>query len=183
MSIVQYEARTTTIIVPDLAPQWYAVQTKSRFEKVVHTGLQTKGFETYLPLCQEAHIWKDRKKVVEVPLFPGYVLAKLVDNAADRVRVAQTHGVARILGDGNAITPIEEREIEAVHRLVANGAHKPHPHLREGVRVRVRQGPLTDMEGFLVRIKNSARLVISITIIARSVATELDSEDVTVLPQ
>jgi transcription termination/antitermination protein NusG len=182
MSILQYQFEPMTIVVPAVVPCWYAVQTKSRFEKVVHAELQMKGFESYLPLSQETHVWKDRKKTVEVPLFSGYVFARLADVAAERVRVAQTHGVARILGNGTAIYPIDEKEIAAVQCLVAARAHTPHPHLREGVRVRVRRGPLTDVEGFLVRVKNATRLVISINLIAQSVATEIDIDDVTVLP-
>jgi len=163
-------------------PQWYAIQTRSRFEKVVDAGLQAKGFESYLPLSREVHLWKDRKKTVESPLFPGYVFARFAGVATERIRVAQTHGIARILGDGDTITPIDQKEIEAVQRLVASLDHMPHPHLCEGVRVRVRRGPLCDLEGFLVRVKNSTRLVISINLIAQSVATEIDIDDVTVLP-
>ena len=153
----------------------------SRCEKVVHAALQAKGVNTYLPLLREVHHWKDRKKLVELPLFPGYVIARFVDCASERIRVAQTHGVARILGDGDMITPIEDAEMEAVQRLVAAREHIPYPHLREGVKVRVSRGPLCGVEGFLVRIKNSSRLVISITLIAQSVATEIDIDDVIVV--
>jgi transcription antitermination factor NusG len=165
-----------------MAPKWYAIQTRSRFEKVVEAGLQTKGFEAYLPLTREIHVWKDRKKAVDVPLFPGYVFARLVDGARERVRVAQTYGVTKILGDGSTITPIPEQEVEAVQRVVAARAHCPYPHLREGVRVRVQRGALTGVEGFLVRVKSSTRLVLSINLIAQAVATEIDIDNVIVLP-
>jgi transcription antitermination factor NusG len=127
------------------------------------------------------HSWKDRKKLVDTPLFAGYVFTRLADTASERMAVVQTHGVTHILGYGTNISPVHDKEIEAVQRLVAARAHTAYPHLREGVRVRVRRGALTDVEGFLVRVKSSTRLVISINLIAQSVATEIDIEDVTML--
>ena len=181
MLAFHYKDQAMPVTDEQNAPQWYAVQTKSRFEKSVNAALQAKGVETFLPLVREIHQWKDRKKVVDVPLFCGYVIARLVDCPEERIRVAQTHGVARILSDGNAITPIAQAEIEAVKQLITAREHIPYPYLREGVRVRVQRGPLAGLEGFLVRIKNSSRLVISMNLIAQSVAAEIDIADVKVI--
>lgn len=162
-------------------PLWYAVQTRSRFEKTVQAELSAKGIENYLPVFRELHQWKDRKKSVDVPLFPGYVFTRIADSPADRVRVLQTSGAAWIVGAGGTITSIPDSEIEAVKRLVETRLSSPHPYVREGMRVRVCRGPLCGIEGFVVRTKSSTRLVISIQILARSVAAEIDRADLKVI--
>lgn len=162
-------------------PQWYAVQTRSRFEKMVQAELSAKSIENYLPVSRELHQWKDRKKAVDTPLFPGYVFARIVDTPADRIRVLQTTGAAWILGAGGAITPIPDGEIEAVKRLMETPRYSAHPYVREGMRVRVCRGPLCGIEGFVVRTNNSTRLVISIQLLARSVAAEVDRADLKIL--
>lgn len=159
-------------------PKWYAVHTRSRFEKAVHVELRNKGIETYLPATVEVHAWKDRRKQVDVPLFPGYVLVRFEDLAAERVRVLQTHGVVRILGHGSTLTPVAEEEIEAVRRLVDTRAHSSYPYIRSGMRVRVCRGVLSGVEGFLVRARNATRLVISVPLLAQSVSVEIDAADV-----
>lgn len=170
------------IIIPTMnTPQWYAVQTRSRFEKIVQAELSAKGIENYLPLSRELHQWKDRKKAVDVPLFPGYVFARIVDIPSDRLRVLQTNGAAWILGDGAAITPVPDSEIEAVQRLVQSRDYSTYPFVREGMRVRVDRGPLCGTEGFVIRTKNSTRLVVSIQLLARSIAAEIDLSDLKVL--
>jgi transcription antitermination factor NusG len=162
-------------------PHWYAIQTRSRCEKTVNSALRAKGIHTYLPLLREVHQWKDRKQIVDVPLFSGYVIARFVDSPRDRLAVVQTPGVSRILSDGDTITPIEESEITSVQQLVESREHTPYPHLREGVRIRVRRGPLCGVEGFLVRLKTSLRIVISIHLIGQSVAAEIDADDVVLI--
>jgi transcription antitermination factor NusG len=162
---------------------WYALRTRSNFERNVATELADKRIENYLPSYEEVHQWKDRKKTVQVPLFPGYVFARFPNCSQARVRVLQTRGVVRILGVAQAIEPIPEDEIEAVrHLLRVRVSCYGHPYLREGDRVRVRKGPLRGLEGILVRIKNRARLVVSVNLIMQSVAAEVEIGHVEPIP-
>lgn len=161
------------------APHWYAVQTRSRFEKVVDAELSAKRIEHYLATYTAVHQWKDRKKAVELPLFSGYVFVRLADAEAARLPVLRTTGVVRILGTGHAIEPIPAREIEAIRQALESGNPCfPHPYLREGSWVRVRRGALAGIEGRLVKSKGQSRLVLSVELLSQSVATEVDARDV-----
>jgi len=163
----------------ELPASWYAIQTRSRFEKAVRTELTSRGIENYLAEFTEVRQWKDRKKAVTLPLFPGYVFARF--RAAERARaeVLRTNGVVRILGTGCVIEPIPLTEIESIHQLLRNGNQcYPYPFVREGSWIRVRRGPFTGVEGWLVQIKSQTRLVLSINLLSRSVATEVDARDV-----
>lgn len=163
-------------------PRWYAVYTRSNFEKRVAAELAAKPVENYLPVVQEWHQWKDRKKLVEVPVFPGYVFARFADSTRNRLQVLHTAGTVRILGQREQIEPIPDREIESVQRLLqANVPCFAHPFLREGAWVRVKRGALQDLEGLLVRVKSKTRLVLSITLLSQAVATEIDISDVEVI--
>jgi len=158
---------------------WYALHTRSNYEQRVAGELGRKGIESYLPAYDETHQWQDRKKKVAVPLFPGYVFVRLADSQGLRMPVLHTAGVVRILGHGSVIEAVPDEEIDAVQRLLkSNVPCHAHPFLREGVRVRVKRGALQDLEGTLVRFKNRARLVISVALIAQSVAAEVDVRDV-----
>src|ERR1022692_2435345 len=153
---------------------WYAVYTRSNFEQRVAGELGSRGFESYFPAYEEIHQWKDRKKKVAVPLFPGYVFVRFADSPGLRLPLLKTSGVVRILGNGGMIEAVPDEEIEAVQSLLrSNVPCHAHPFLREGVRVRVKRGALKDLEGTLVRFKNRARLVISVALIAQSVAAEV----------
>ncbi len=161
---------------------WYALYTRSNFEKRVAAELAAKQVDAYLPLVREVHHWKDRQKQVEIPVFPGYVFARFVDRPQTRLGVLRTSGAVRILGSGNRIEPVPDPEIEAIRRLLQ--AQVPcfaHPFLKEGAWVRVRRGPLQDVEGLLIRVKNRTRLVLSVTLLSQSVATEIDITDVQVM--
>jgi transcription antitermination factor NusG len=167
-----------------ITPCWYAVQTRSNFEKVVHSELLAKNVECYLPLLSETRQWKDRKKQIEYPVFPGYVFARFGDEPDVRLRVLRSYGAVRILGSAASIEAIPEPEIENVRQLLASGARAfLHPFLREGMRVRVRRGPLRGIEGLLVRFRNQDRLVLSVDLLSRSVATEINTRDVEAGPQ
>ena len=158
---------------------WYAIHTRSNYEQRVAGELARKGFESFLPAYHETHQWQDRKKIVAVPLFPGYVFVRFADSQGLRMPVLHTTGVVRILGTGGVIEAVPDEEIDAVQRLLnSNVRCHAHPFLREGVRVRVKRGALQDLEGTLVRFKNQARLVISVALIAQSVAAEVDIRDV-----
>lgn len=158
---------------------WYAVHTRSNFETRVANQLESKGLMNYMPAYEETHQWKDRKKKVTVPLFSGYVFAQFSDTAEERVSVLSTTGVAGILGWGGNLEPVREEELETIRNLLKTRARcMPHPFLREGDWVRVKRGALKGVEGYLVRSKGNSRLVISVSVLSQSVATELDAHDV-----
>lgn len=185
MSEISIDANTETILgsYPHSSPRsWYAVHVRSNFEKRVASELTAKGLESYLPAVTETHNWKDRKKKIDVPLFPGYVFTRLCDTPASRLSVLRTAGAARILGCQESIEAIPDAEIESIQRLLsANIPLLIHPLLREGSFVRILRGPLKDLEGMLVRIKSQTRLVLSVELLSRSVSTEVDVRDVEVM--
>jgi transcription antitermination factor NusG len=138
-----------------------------------------RQLESYLPIFRELHQWKDRKKLVELPLFPGYVFVRLVDCGSARIEVMKIASVVRILGQGERIEPVAEEEIVGLQRLLGANAHcLSHPLLREGAWVRVRRGALEGVEGLLVAVKGRTRLVLSITLLSQSVSAEIDASDV-----
>lgn len=158
---------------------WYAVRTRSHCEAKARSILAKKGLEIYLPVFREVHRWKDRNQVVEQPLFPGYLFARIPDCPESRIAVMSSDGVVSILGYGNSIEPVPESEIEAVRRLLGGGVScQANPFLQAGSRVRVKRGPLKNLEGLLVRMKNQTRLVVSITLLAQSVSAEVDAGEV-----
>jgi transcription antitermination factor NusG len=171
---------TTQAVANGSTPaQWYAVHTRSNFEKRVASELDSKGIETYLPALRETHQWKDRRRLIDVPVFPGYVFIRISDSGGYRLRVLRTPGTVRILGAAGRIEPIPETEIASIQFLLTSGAaFFAHPFLREGVRARVKRGALKDLEGVLIRFKNRTRLVLSINLLAQSVAAEVDVADV-----
>jgi len=146
---------------------------KSRCEKVVANIAQNKGFEWFLPLYKSHHRWTDRLKVVELPLFPGYVFCRL--NPQYRLPLLTIPGVLHFTGNGKVPVPIEDAEIAAIRAAVHSGlATEPCAFLEVGQRVRLEGGPLTGMEGILVETCNQQRLVVSVTLLKRSVAVAIE---------
>lgn len=159
--------------------KWYAVRTRSNFEKRVSDELAQKGVDCYLPCLREIRQWKDRRKEIMQPLFAGYVFTRFADSNAGRLRILSTAGVVRILGQGTEIEAIPDNEIESIRAMLsANVRCHIHPFLREGSRVRVRRGPLKGLEGLLMRFKNDVRLVVSVGLLSQAVAAEIDIGDV-----
>jgi transcription antitermination factor NusG len=164
-----------------MAENWYALHVKSRFEKYVAGQLQQKGFDTLLPIYISRRKWSDRTKSISLPLFPGYVFCSFNINA--RLPIVITPGVMAILGAGRTPTPVEESQISAIRHVIKSGARvEPCSYLAVGTRVRVESGPLTGLEGFVLRIKGTERLVISIGLLMRSMAVEVDRNCVQPLP-
>lgn len=160
------------------ALRWYAVHTRSNFEKRVASELCAKRLECFLPAVEELHQWKDRRKLVELPLFPGYVFVHMANSDETRLKVLKTNGTVRVLGYGTEIEAVPDQDIGAIRRLLASKAPLlAQPFLREGARVRIVRGPLRDVEGLLLKVKNQARLVVSINLLSRSVSTEIDIRD------
>jgi transcription antitermination factor NusG len=157
--------------------QWWALYTRHQHEKQVADVLQRKGVEVFLPLYDSLRRWKDRRKVLSLPLFPCYVFVRGMRDS--RLGILSTPGVHMILTRGEKAAEIPEEEIQAIRRsLDARFAVEPYPYLNCGDRVRVERGALEGIEGILVRKKNLFRLVISVEMLAQSVAVEIDATDV-----
>ncbi len=155
---------------------WYAVHTKSRHERLVSTLIKNQKLETYLPVKKTMRKWSDRKKIVEFPLFNGYLFVHIP--LMDKDKVLHTKGVVRLLG-GYAPEQIPEDQIETLMRFEQHDMEvDPYLHLHEGQSIKVTKGPLKDCQGILVRKKNKYRLVLNLEIIQQSVSVELDSSDV-----
>jgi transcription antitermination factor NusG len=139
--------------------------------------LSAKGFEVFLPLYESIRRWKDRQKLLSLPLFPCYVFVRGGFNR--RLQVITTPGIHMILSHGEHAAVIPENEIQAIRRTV-EGPYRmePHPFLRSGDRVRVTRGSLQGVEGILLRKKNQCRLVLSVDMLAKSVAVEINATDV-----
>jgi transcription antitermination factor NusG len=156
---------------------WWALYTRHQHEKVVADILCAKGFEVFLPLYDSIRRWKDRQKLLSLPLFPCYVFIR--GGVGRRLQVVNTPGVHMILNHGEHVAVIPENEIQAIRRTVEGPFRmEPHPFLRCGDRVRVICGSLQGVEGILVRKKNQFRLVLSVDMLAKSVAVEIDAADV-----
>jgi transcription antitermination factor NusG len=156
---------------------WWALYTRHQHEKVVADMLMAKGFEVFLPLYDSTRRWKDRKKVLSLPLFPCYLFVR---GGLDRkLQVVTTPGVHMMLYHGDRVATIPEQEIEAIQRAV-DGPYRvePHPFLKCGMRVRVTRGALDGVEGILIRKKNLCRLILSVDMLAQSVAVEVEAADV-----
>lgn len=158
-------------------PAWWAVYTQHQHEKTVAEMLSGKGFEVFLPLHESTRRWKDRQKVLSLPLFPGYVFVRGI--LSRRLQVVTTPGIHMILSRGEQIEVVPESEIEAIRRAVQGSCRmEPHPFLKVGERVRVTRGSLEGVEGILIRKKNLYRLVLSVDMLAQSVGVEVSAADV-----
>lgn len=154
---------------------WYGVQTKPRYEKISAQALAGKGLTVYLPLAAQYRRWSDRMVRIATPLFPGYVFCRF--DAAKRAAVLRTLGVISIVGTAKHPEPIADEEMQAVQAVVQSKlSSEPWPYVREGEAVRILCGPLAGVEGWLVRKKNQWRVVVSIHLLQRSVAVEVDRE-------
>jgi len=152
---------------------WYAVQTLSRHEKLVRDQLERRNVEHFLPTVTRFNQWTDRKKSIELPLFAGYCFARL--SLADRLIVLQSKGVVRFVSCAGQPEPILDEEIDSLKKLVNSSSQFVcHPYLKEGMFVEVISGPLRGIKGRLVREARCARLVLSVTLIQRAVALEID---------
>jgi transcription antitermination factor NusG len=159
------------------ASPWWVLYTRHQHEKTVAEMLSEKGFEVFLPLYESIRLWKDRKKRITLPLFPCYVF---VQGGHDRrLDILTTPGIHSILLYGERVAIVPQEEIQAIRRIVEGSRRvEPHLFLKCGERVRVTRGPLVGIEGVLVRKKNLYNLVLSVDMMAQSVAVEIDATDV-----
>jgi transcription antitermination factor NusG len=157
--------------------RWYAAYTNARHEKTVARQAEERRIDCFLPLYKSVRRWKDRKKVIELPLFPGYVFLHIAFK--DRLQVLQLAGVVQFVSFNGKPAVLPDNEIEGLRNGLARGAGaEPHPYLKIGRRVRVSGGPMTGAEGILVRRKDKFRVVLSIHLIQRSVAVEVDESEI-----
>ncbi len=166
-------------IGPDTATQsqWWALYTRHQHEHAVADVLTAKGFEVFLPLYESLRRWKDRTKLLYLPLFPCYVFVR--GGLDRRLQVVTTPGVHMILYSGEKVATISESEIDAIQRTLQGDFRvEPFPFLKCGDRVRVIRGSLEGVEGLLVRKKSLCRLVLSVEMLAQSVAVEINAADV-----
>ncbi len=152
---------------------WYAIQVHPRYERAVASNLLSKGYESFLPLYRLRRRWSDRMKQLEVPFFPGYLFCQLDINK--RFPVILTPGVIRFVGIGKTPLPVDGNEMAAVLAIVSAGLQaEPHPYLQVGQRVRIDRGILAGIEGIVQLANKPARLVVSVSLLQRSVAVEID---------
>ena len=155
---------------------WWAIYTRHQHEHIVRDLLGAKGLEAFLPTCDITRQWKDRKKIVNMPLFPGYLFVRPQPDA--RLRIITTPGVHMILTRGEQMAVVPDGDIQNIKRAVEAALPiEPHPFLRCGETVRVVRGPMQGVSGILLRRKNDLRLVVGVELLAQSAAIEVGSQD------
>jgi transcription termination/antitermination protein NusG len=153
---------------------WYALQTRPRHEKRVHAELQESSIHTFLPLLSERHFWSDRRQTVQVPLFPGYVFARMRNDLHQRVTVLRTRGVVSFVGVRGLGTSIPEEQVRAIQSiLTAKVPFGPYPFLNVGQRVRIVGSSLDGVQGIVQARNGDASLVITVELIHRSIAIRI----------
>lgn len=159
------------------AGNWYAAYTKHQHEKAVARALASRGFETLLPVYSTTRTWKTGKKVLNLPLFPCYVFLR--GRLERRREIVTTPGIHSLVSQAGTPCPIPESEIYAFQQSAKSGCRlEPYPVLRCGEHVRIRSGPMTGVEGILERKKNSCKLIISVEMLGKAAAVEIDSSAV-----
>ena len=155
------------------ALSWFAIRVRPRYEKQVAQSIESKSIKTFLPLYAARRRWSDRTKDLQRPLFDGYVFCHI--DVAKRLPVLVTPGVMHFVGIGKTPLPVDDGEIAAIQRVVRSGSVvRSWPFLREGERVRVDDGPLRNVEGILLRAGDTDQVVISVSLLQRSIAVEVE---------
>ena len=156
---------------------WYALQTYPRHEKRVHENLRLRAIESFLPLYETLHRWRNGCWVrVELPLFPGYLFVNI--DPRERFRVLSLPGAVSMVGSRSGPWPLPEAEIMRLRAGLQAGKFEPHPFLAVGQKVRIKSGPLADFTGFLVRHSAGLRVVLCVKLIQQAAAVEVNTEDV-----
>ena len=154
---------------------WFAVLVRTGREKTANLLLENAGYECLLPVSKSTRRWSDRTKLIEVPLFPGYLFCRM--DPHNRLTVLMTPGVMQIVGVGKTPIPVEEEEIEAIQRAQKSGlSWMPWPYMQIGNVAQILGGPLRGLTGIIVKIKSGMKLVISVSLLQRSVAVEVERD-------
>src|SRR5450755_4396298 len=152
---------------------WFALTAKARHEKVVAENLHVMGLDSFLPLYRARRQWTDRVQSVELPLFPGYVFCRFA--YASRLGVLNTPGVISVVEFSGGPAPVADEEISRLRAIQASGLpSQPWPHMHAGQKARIERGALAGLEGVLIREKDALRVVVSVELLHRSVAVEID---------
>jgi transcription antitermination factor NusG len=184
-SLIRPNARIVTpdsvLAEPDRSPdaRWYALYTRSRFEKKLLTEIADRSIEVFLPMREVLSRWKDRKKKIWLPLFPGYIFLHQIDSPENRYRVLNIPGAVRFVGHEGHADAIPDEQIESVRRfLEASISVDPYPYIQVGRRVEIVAGPLKGIQGILVQKKGRFRFVLRVDLIRQAVSIEIDASDV-----
>jgi len=162
--------------------KWYAVAVKPRHEKSASLAFTNKGLESFLPLYQKHHRYRSRARNFELPVFPGYVFCRF--DISRCLPVLGTPGVIQILGCGRSPVPLEDEEILSLQTVAGRKlAMQPCPFVREGATVLIKEGPLAGVRGTVMRVQNMVRVVLSVTLLMRSVYVEVDAECLAMEPE
>jgi transcription antitermination factor NusG len=163
--------------ISEIELHWFALWTRSRHEQTVRQQLEQRQIESFLPTVTRWSRWKDRKKKIDWPLFPGYCFARF--NPAERLPILKCVGVVNIISFQGEPAAIPEHEIDGIRQLVESElAFDPCPMIHEGMMVEVMHGPLKGVVGRLLRKREKARLVLSVNLIGQAVSVEVDAADV-----
>lgn len=156
---------------------WYALAVKPRHDKAVARSLEAKGFRTFVPLYRKRNQYTTRYKDSDLPLFPGYVFCRF--DAMIRLPIITTPGIVQILGNGNSPIAVAETEINSLQMAIAAQVPiRPYPYVEIGQRVRIEEGVLAGVVGVIIKLKQNLRLVLSVTLLQRSVLLEVDQDQV-----
>ena len=160
--------------------QWYALYVKSRHEFITHGGLLRKGIKTYLPSIKRMQQWKDRKKCVEFPLFPGYLFVCVDPTPEEFLNVLRTRGAVNLVSmEPGSPTPVAPEEIDSLRILLESGEDFDiYPHLKEGMRVRLKRGPLKGALGILEGKKDKYTFLVGIELLGRSIGVKICADDI-----
>ncbi|SRR6266704_4098380 len=157
--------------------RWYALQVRSRWESTATTLLSGKGYRTFLPTGEVSRHSRSKSRELAAPLFPGYLFCQF--DVHDRLPILVTPGVLSVVGRGRIPIPVEDSEIEAIQRVVSSGLRaEPWPYLEVGQQVRIQDGALSGLEGILTSFRGTSRIVVSVSLLCRSVALEIDRSGV-----
>ncbi len=159
----------------DAQVRWYALTTRPQHERKAVQALDIKGFQTFLPLYRTRRQWSDRRKILDLPLFPGYVFCRFTPE--ERLRVLTSPNITSVVGVGKRPCPLPDEEVQAIQAMVASGLPlEPWHFLTAGQRVRIQGGALDGLTGIVALEKNSLRVVVNVELLRRSVAVEISRE-------
>jgi transcription antitermination factor NusG len=166
-------ATAAKLATPPAANSWFALRVKPNHEKPVAAALRGKGLQEFLPLLRSKRQWSDRVKMMDLPLFPGYLFCRL--NLEDRMPLLTTPGFLYIVGIGRNPEPVDESEILAIRSVLRSGFPvTPWPLLMVGQKVQLKYGPLRGLEGVLTKVADQHRIYVSVTLLKRSISVEVD---------
>ena len=180
-SLRQYQEPSSPSLLAEFDPAsqaWFAVHTRSKCERKVATQLREMQINCFLPTMKEVHLWSDRRKVIDQPLFPGYLFVRIPAEGRTRVTVLRTNGVVGFVGIQGQGIPIPDVEIENIQILLSSKVpFEPYPFLSVGQKVRIHGGYLDGIEGILAAKNSDRSVVISIDLIQRSLAVRVSGFD------